>query len=228
MSEWWEYENLESGHPYDWSPAQRNDHPDDNIDFHLDLGAGNLPKARLSIDRHGDSDVLIDLNTLNLYKFGKDYSASWWDKRERGTLPFPDDSIHSIISHHCLEHIGDGFIRLMDECYRVLRPGAKFRIIVPMFPSFTAVDDPEHQRYFCENTFESFCHEAGPETPFWYESCAPAYTKCRFHMAHKEYTPPRTFRQIAADHNSDNIGTLTIDDLFKQGREIRVTLQKPE
>lgn len=223
MTKWWEYKNLESGAPYDWSPASRNDHPDDQIDFHVDLGAGKIPKARLAIDRHGDADILMDLNTLWCYPSKKQTGLELYETNPKHhfynkQLPFPDDSIESIISHHCLEHIGDGFIRLMDECYRVLKSGGKFRIIVPLFPSFSAVTDPDHVRYFTKDSFESFCHEAGPETPFWTDSFAEPYTKCRFKMTAKDYTPPTIY---TPDHPVD------IDTLFEQAREIRVTLQKP-
>jgi SAM-dependent methyltransferase len=232
MSEWWSYENLEPAPEggYDWHPAGRNDHPDDQIDYHIDLGAGRLPKGRLRIDRHGDAEVLMDLNTLQVFKFGdrerppmitstsnatgvhyKEEDLVWVERK----LPFPDDSIESMISHHCLEHIGPGYLRLMDECFRVLKPGGKFRIIVPLFPSMAAVSDPDHVRYFGKDTFESFC--AVPNTQFWSDSFAEPYTKARFQLTAKDYTPPRKFPAGEV---------LDIDMLFEEPREIRVTLTK--
>lgn len=224
MTDWWEYDYLEPAPEggYDWAPATKGDHPDDQIDFHLDLGAGVLKKGRLTLDRFGDVDILQDLNTLDRAwsPIGElDYPPDSYPDAPQKALPFPDNSIKSIISHHCLEHIGDGFIRLMDECYRVLEPGGKFRIIVPLFPSFAAVDDPDHKRYFTKETFISFCHEAGPETPFWTESFSVPYTNCRFHMTQFDYTKAREF----PSHE-----VLSIDKLFEQGREIRTTLTKPE
>lgn len=100
-------------------------------------------------------------------------------------LPFPDSSIESMISHHALEHIGEGFIALMDECYRVLKPGAPFRIIVPLFPSTAAVEDPDHCRYFMEGTFEAFC---GFPDNCWQESFSVPYTKARFECTDKDHT----------------------------------------
>lgn len=226
MSEWWEYDQLESGAPYDWHPAGRGDNPDDNIDFHIDLGAGRLPKGRLALDRHGSCDINIDFNTLELID-------SRGPLEQKGkSLPFPDNSIESIISHHCLEHIGDGFLRLMDECYRVLKPKGKFRIIVPLFPSLSAVTDPDHVRYFTKDTFQSFCHEGGEGTPFWSDVFAEPYTKCRFKMTDRIYSPAKTLRQIKEerDYDSEHMDTmnfLTIDDIVEEPREIRVTLQKP-
>lgn len=203
--EWWEYDALESGAPYDWSPAGRGDNHWDNIDYHIDLGAGRLPKGRLTIDRHGDADILMDLDTLEVYA-PQDLASIF-----SGLMPFPNDSIESIISHHCLEHIGEGFLRLMDECYRILKPGGVFRIITPLFPSLAAVADPDHRRYFTETTFDSFC---GVEnTPFWSDVFAEPYTKCRF----------KKLEQITTPMNPD-----FPQDVFHpaQAREIRVALQK--
>lgn len=200
MKDWWRYENLPSGHPYDWSPADKEDHPDDQIDFHIDLGAGNIPKGRLTIDRHGKVDMLMDLDDKAMF------------------FPFPENSIESIISHHCLEHIGDGFLNLMDECYRILKPGGKFRIIVPLFPSFSAVTDPDHKRYFTTETLLSFEHNAGPEVPFWTDTFAEPYTKCRFSKLEQQYTEPDKFF-------ADKI-KLDIDKLFHKHRELRATLTK--
>jgi SAM-dependent methyltransferase len=225
---WYDYDSLESGWPYDWSPATKHDHPDDQIDFHIDLGAGRVPKGRISIDRNANADVLMDLNTLHIIECPGPRTIQhphypegmFCDWRVTKALPFPENSIKSIISHHCLEHIGDGFIRLMDECYRVLEPGGKFRIIVPLFPSFNAVCDPDHSRYFCVNSFDSFCHEAGPEIPHWHESFADPYTKARFKLTAKDYTAAPTLAELGEPVN------VTLDDLFDVAREMRITLQK--
>lgn len=229
MSDWWQYENLPSGEPYDWGEAEQGDNPYDNIDFHLDLGAGKLPKGRLTIDRHGDADILMDLNSLCLFKFGElkrpeifqkpSHEYNFWNTFK---LPFADNSIKSIISHHCLEHIGDGFIGLMDECYRILEPGGIFRIIVPLFPSITAIEDPDHKRYFTKDTFETFC--GTKEGDHWHESFSVPYTKCRFEEVDKVWTPDIKFDfQI-----QDDLQGIGIDDLFAKPRELRVALRKWE
>jgi SAM-dependent methyltransferase len=220
MSEWWEYANLEPmpEEGYDWSPATKGNHSDDQIDFHIDLGAGTVPKGRLAIDRYGDVDIKMNLDTGIVYDSREPFSDADFKPPFYKGLPFPDESIESIISHHCLEHIGYGFIDLMDECYRILKSRGIFRIIVPLFPSFTAIEDPDHCRYFCKNSFESFVHDAPPEVPFWTESFSVPYTKSRFKLRAKDYTRAKTF------NNGDAVD---IDKLFEEPREIRVTLQKP-
>jgi SAM-dependent methyltransferase len=226
---WWAYENLPSGEPYDWgNDAARGDSPWDSLDFHLDLGCGKLPKGRLGIDRFYAPNVglLIDMEhrlpipgvqiedpeeaaaasrvlqrTIELYEENLDHPAG---------LPFPDESIESIISHHFMEHVGDGFVFLMDECYRILKPGGVLRIIVPLFPSRTAVEDPDHRRNFMEGTFETFC--GAQDGAHWHESFSVPYTKCRFEMVDKDFT-------ARPENPADYWGP-------EDAREIRVALRK--
>lgn len=155
----------------------KSSHPDDNVDFHVDLGCGRLPKARIGVDRYPADGVDVVLNL------------------EDAALPFEDSSVESIITHHALEHIGDGFIPLMDECYRVLENGGLMRIIVPLFPSWSAVSDPDHRRYFMADgdtcTFDSFCGTPGPDDDAqscWLASFSVPYTKARFERTHLDYT----------------------------------------
>lgn len=54
----------------------------------------------------------------------------WLDVRNG--LPFPSGSVDSIYATHMFEHFYDNELRrLIDECHRVLKPGAGIRLIVP-------------------------------------------------------------------------------------------------
>lgn len=200
---WWHYDNLPSGEPYDWGDsAARGESPWDNIDFHLDIGCGRLPKGRLGIDRFPAPGVglLIDLENMAAIGMADESPVAkqtndLYAARDRELddlchlgMPFPDNSIESIISHHCMEHLGEGFVPLMDELHRILKPGGVLRIIVPLFPSRTAVEDPDHKRYFMEGTFETFC--GAPDGKHWHESFAVPYTSCRFEKVDQDMTPP--------------------------------------
>lgn len=187
------YEELPSGEPYDWGGAARGDKPWDNIDFHLDLGCGRSKKGRFGIDRHFDEGVNL-VQDLDRHPY----------------LPFADNSIKSIITHHFMEHLGDGFLSLMDECHRVLEPGGLMRIIVPLFPSYSAVADPDHKRYFCVGTFGTFC--GAPDGSHWMESFSTPYTNCRFEMVHEDFT--------ARSANQSEWW------MPEDARELRVALQK--
>lgn len=60
--------------------------------------------------------------------------------------PFKDNSIDGIYSSHFVEHL-DGFERakFMDECYRILKPAGKMRLIHPYYKSVRAVQDFSHK-----------------------------------------------------------------------------------
>lgn len=234
MSEWWAYENLtsieETGRT-DWSPAGRGEREWDQVDFHLDLGCGRVPKARLGIDLRpspGATDLAIDLETLLPSPGKAEYTPEQMTivarthktYRDRGKgedgapfsagLPFPDNSIESIVSHHALEHIGPGLEYLMEECYRVLKPGAIFRIIVPLFPSYSAVSEYDHKRFFMEGTFMGFCQE--PDQSYT-DGFSERYNRCCFRQLDEDRSP-----------RTDPMKAWTPED----AREMRVTLLKPE
>lgn len=203
------YEAWPSRHPYDWSPAGRGQHPDDNLDFHVDLGAGHLHKARIAVDRWPTPDihVMADLDAGLHYAVPPEPGRSCVEMRDHlgsyrlyqarygwmdyvpgqqhldigAGLPFADSSIESMVTHHALEHLGDGFIALMDECHRVLKPGAPFRIIVPLFPGSTALGDPDHKRVFQEETFDRLqvVHTDGFAEP---------WSRCVWEETHRDRT----------------------------------------
>jgi SAM-dependent methyltransferase len=200
---------MNNNFPYDWSPATRGDHPHDNRDYEVDLGGGRVPKGRINVDRHGDADVFVDFDQQQIAQkvfseppFAQKYVLKY------PRLPFSNDSVGGIISHHCLEHIGDGFMHLMDECYRVLEPGEWFRIIVPAFPSFSAVEDPEHKRYFMRTTWDRFC---GTEDTHMFDAFAERYTTAKFELIDYAETPMNP-----------------PEKMWKEGdaREMRLTLRK--
>lgn len=181
----------------------------DNLDFHVDLGCGRLPKARIGVDRYPAPGVAVvaDLDSPWGALTSAEPSAPGRDATRLGVaaidsiiearygLPFGDSSIKSIISHHFFEHVGDGFIPLMDEIYRVLEPGGILRAITPLFPSWSAMSDPDHRRYFMadgdSSTWDVFCGTPGdgPQN-CWLSSFSVPYTKARFEKVHQDYTAP--------------------------------------
>lgn len=65
---------------------------------------------------------------------------------EKDKLPFDDSSVSAMICHHVLEHIGEGFISLMKEIYRVCKHGAIIDIRVPHHFHEIFINDPTHKR----------------------------------------------------------------------------------
>jgi SAM-dependent methyltransferase len=208
--------------PESWGQAARTS-PWDQIDFHVDLGCGKLPKGRIGVDRYPAPgvNVVTDLERGITYGFprspGEDalidgqlwngahesdyvaHLASGYELRSaplpiEWRLPFEDSSIESIVSHHFFEHIGDAFIPLVDDIYRVLVPGGILRAITPLFPSWSAVSDPDHKRYFMaaydeagevRTTWDSFC---GTPDNCWLSSFSVPYTRARFERVDADFT----------------------------------------
>jgi SAM-dependent methyltransferase len=74
--------------------------------------------------------------------------------------PWEDDSVDHIYTHHTLEHFYPvDFVKVMNECYRILKPGAEMEIIVPLYPSDSAMADFDHKMYFTTETFGRFERE---------------------------------------------------------------------
>ena len=47
----------------------------------------------------------------------------------------------------------DGFVKFMEEAYRILKPGGKFKVIVPYYANRRAFQDPTHVRFMAETSF---------------------------------------------------------------------------
>ena len=70
-------------------------------------------------------------------------------------IPLKSDCADIVYSGHVLEHIRN-FIPLMEEIYRLCKPGAEVCISVPYFASRGAFTDPTHVNYFTEDTWQHF------------------------------------------------------------------------
>lgn len=83
-----------------------------------------------------------------------DYLVNLDDKNL--VLPFDDNSVEYVIAHHILEHIGDGYIKLLQELYRVCKPGAIIDIHVPHPTHEVFLNDPTHKRPITVEGFRLF------------------------------------------------------------------------
>jgi predicted SAM-dependent methyltransferase len=66
--------------------------------------------------------------------------------------PFPDGSFHHVFSEHMISVVRwEGGVAMLKECYRVLAPGGKLRIVTPNLAKFiqllTEKPDAEAQRF---------------------------------------------------------------------------------
>jgi SAM-dependent methyltransferase len=80
----------------------------------LQLGAGgNAPDGWLSTDIEPEDKKVVYLDATSRY-------------------PFSDGSFQYVFSEHMIEHVSwEAAVRMLRECYRVLAPGGKLRIVTP-------------------------------------------------------------------------------------------------
>jgi predicted SAM-dependent methyltransferase len=64
---------------------------------------------------------------------------------EKDNLPFEDNSVNSVLAHHVLDRLGDGFFHCMKELYRVCRNGATIEIQVTY---------PRHDNFYADPTIK--------------------------------------------------------------------------
>ena len=103
----------------------------------LDIGCGSAKAAgHIGLDRYAfpGVDVVRDL---------------------RRGLPFNDLTFDGVRAHHVLEHFtGEDLLFLVDEVWRVCKPGAKLEITVPDATSHNRYRDPTHvERDWHEDSF---------------------------------------------------------------------------
>lgn len=106
--------------------------------LHLGCGTDKLD-GWVNVDRAHDPDVKHDLEVF-----------PW---------PWPDSSADEVLANHVLEHLGasaDKFIGVMKELYRVCKPGAKVKIVVPHPRHDDFLNDPTHVRPITLNVMALF------------------------------------------------------------------------
>ncbi|MGE0824080.1 MAG: sulfotransferase domain-containing protein [Candidatus Binatia bacterium] len=124
----------------------------------LDLGCGTVKQASfIGLDRYQlpGVDIIVDLNR---------------------PLPFRDGSVDLVYASHSLEHVDD-LLAVMQEIYRICKPGAQVCIVAPYHNQSLNLANPYHRQVFNEHTprfwtnapavpiaAEEFTH---PHTPAW-------------------------------------------------------------
>ena len=73
--------------------------------------------------------------------------------------PLPESSADEVVLHHVLEHFTDP-LPVMEEVWRVIRPGGRVRIRTPHYSGRYAWNDPTHRRAFSSESFHYFGENA--------------------------------------------------------------------
>ena len=74
--------------------------------------------------------------------------------------PFKENTFDIVLMNHALEHVVD-VVAVMEEIYRILRPGGRVVIQVPYFRSVDAFSDPTHRHFFTSNSLDYFIQGSG-------------------------------------------------------------------
>lgn len=107
----------------------------------LNVGCGKTPlKGFINLDRVAREgvDVVFDLEQCA-------YATLGGTKECR--LPFPDDHFDRMLCSHTIEHIHN-FLPVMEELWRVARPGCSAIFVTPYGGCDIAFEDPTHVRQF--------------------------------------------------------------------------------
>jgi len=103
----------------------------------LDLGCGNKKRpgtVGVDFNSRSEADVFHYLNNF--------------------PYPFDDNTVDKIYIDNTLEHL-ESPLKVMEEMYRIVKPGGEVEVIVPYFRSAAAFIDPTHKHFF---TVESFSY----------------------------------------------------------------------
>ena len=124
---------------------------------HLDIGCNSNPRNPFSADKLYGIDIIdLDTKDFNYQKCNLIFDY----------LPFPDSTFDSVSAYDFLEHVprtatidNTGifpFIHVMNEIYRVLKPGGIFYAITPGYPRSEAFVDPTSVNFITKKTHTYF------------------------------------------------------------------------
>lgn len=126
----------------------------------LDIGSGPIPKNPFQ------STILYGAD----FRSNEEKNVVYSDL-SLGKLPFENEKFDFVTAYDVLEHIQrvvfvDGktifpFISLMNEIFRILKPGGVFFSIQPVYPSKSVFQDPTHVNIMSEDTLDFyFCSKS--------------------------------------------------------------------
>lgn len=141
---------------------------------------GNLQSVHNKFSSINNSDTIaLDLgcgaHPMNRFGASKAYGVDLYEDTKKAVkkcrlgfeaIPFADNSLDYLTAYDLLEHIPrysddsevgyTPFIFLMNECYRVLKPGGIFLSMTPVYPFLGAFQDPTHNNIITVDTFRLY------------------------------------------------------------------------
>lgn len=89
-----------------------------------------------------------------------------WDL-ETLPLPFRDGEFEEVVCFDVLEHLE--YIPVLEEIFRIMKPGGILRVRVPHFTSKNSYTDPTHRKLFAFRTFDFFAQGSLKEREYYFE-----------------------------------------------------------
>jgi len=120
----------------------------------IDLGSGPIPKNPFGATKCIGIDI-IEAASENILK--ADLSIN--------PIPLATESVDFVTAFDFIEHIPrvvynptrrHCFVELMNEIYRVLKPGGLFFSFTPAYPNLAAFSDPTHVNIITDETFPNY------------------------------------------------------------------------
>lgn len=126
---------------------------------------------------------------------------------ETESLPFEDNTVTTVIAHHILEHLGEGYFHLLQELYRVCVPDAIIDIRVPHPRHDAFLADPTHRRpitpmglQLFSKKFNQHCRDIQAAS-----SLLGEYYDVDFEILDWRYIPEAQYAQAFADQTPEYI-----------------------
>lgn len=135
-------------------------------ELHVDLGAGSYPRNPFRANKVIAVDVL-DPSEISINPHSDIFDLEYLQVSRFEEFPIRDQSVSSISGFDFLEHLSrepndkdNEFIFVMNEVFRVLKPGGCALFVTPAYPLKTAFQDPTHVNILTKDTYEYFCGSA--------------------------------------------------------------------
>jgi len=127
----------------------------------VDFGCGSIPRNPL------ESEQVIGADLAKNSPFMTSESVQYVQIIPGEELPWEDNSLDAITGFDVIEHLprqgsgsqGNAFIEMMNEFYRVLKPGGILLTVTPCYPSPAAFTDPTHVNIITPGTHKYFSDE---------------------------------------------------------------------
>lgn len=114
----------------------------------LNLGCGREPmKDWVNLD-------MMDLPGVECV-FDLDTCGQTGQNKTRITLPFAENTFDEMLMSHLLEHLANP-LNVLEELWRVAKPGCLLTVRLPYGGSDSAFEDPQHKRPYFLQSFEYF------------------------------------------------------------------------